>query len=400
MFDRIGRNLAEGWARVRGIARAWRCPDKILVIESDDWGSLRTSTAEAYAELASCGYQMQRSCYSVDALESDGDLNELFDVLDQFKDARGYPACITGNMVLANPDFAAIRENEFSCYVHEPVEATLQSSPGRGGVARLWREGMAKRLFRPQFHAREHVRWWEWLSALRRGSPEALRTFDLNMCGVPLAVSKERQSFFQPIHVDHPAPPGGSADSAEMIAQGLQLFHGQFGFRSLSTIAPNCAWTDDTESVWAQNGVRYIQGGYLQLVVTAAGTASRAHYLGQRSNYHGWYLVRNCTFEPSKAAGEDYWMNCLAQIAQAFRFKIPAIVCSHRVNYVGSIAQPNRNRGLGQLRRLLEQVRAKWPDVHFLSSAELGYMIENNIRRVRELDGKEKEIFPADTQDH
>lgn len=397
MIDRITRNLGKCWARARNTGRAWRCPDRILVIESDDWGALRTSTAEAHATLASCGYQMERSCYSVDSIETDDDLGQLFDLLDDFKDPRGRPACITGNMVLANPDFSAIRESGFRRYVYEPVVATLQSSPGRGGVARLWREGMAKRLFRPQFHAREHVRWWEWLDALRRGSPEALRTFDLKMCGVPLAVSKEQQSFFQPIHVDHPAPPGGNAGSTDLITQGLRLFQEQFGFRSLSTIAPNCAWTGDTESIWAQNGVRYIQGGYQQLVVTAAGTVLRAHYLGERSKYDGWYLVRNCTFEPSRAAGEDYWVKCLAQISRAFRLRIPAIVSSHRVNYVGSIVESNRDRGLGQLRLLLEQVREKWPDVHFLSSAELGYMIENNIRRVRDLDGREKEIFPRVT---
>ncbi len=397
MINRIKRNLAKCWARARNVARAWRCADRILVIESDDWGSIRTSTTEAYAELASRGYEMRQSCYSVDALETDDDLGELFDLLDDFEDSRGYPACITGNMVLANPNFDAIRRSGFERYTYEPVEATLQSTPQRGGVARLWREGMANRLFRPQLHAREHVRWWEWLEALRRGSPEALATFDLKMCGVPLAVSREQEGFFQPVYVDHPLPPSGSDDLAKMVAEGVRLFEEQFGFRSLSTIAPNCAWTGETEDVWARHGVRYIQGGYEQLVISAAGTVSRAHYLGERSKCDGWYLVRNCTFEPSKNAREDYWRNCLAGIARAFRFKIPAIVTSHRVNYIGSIVERNRRRGLEQLRRLLEQVRVKWPDVHFLSSAELGFMIENNIRRVRDLDGREEEIFPEVT---
>ena len=89
-----------------------------------------------------------------------------------------------------------------------------------------------------------------------------------------------------------------------------------------------------------------------------------------------------------------YTNTCLAQIARAFRFGIPAIVTSHRVSYVGSIVAANRKRGLDQLGRLLASVVSRWPEVHFLSSAELGYMIEHDIRRAGGLDGREGGAFP------
>jgi hypothetical protein len=394
MFQAIRQNTRSLFSRINNFARGWRCSDNILVIESDDWGSIRTSTPEASRLLAAHGYDLEHSCYSNDALETDEDLEALFDVLDKYRDRRGRPACITGNMVMANPDFDAIRKNGFQRYIYEPVRKTLDRFLERRKVAQLWQTGMKNKWFRPQFHAREHVHWRQWLDALQKGSPEALLTFDLNMCGVPLAVSKERQSFFQPVYIQYQTVEKGDEDSMLMIREGIQLFHEQFGFTSLSTIAPDCAWTDGVEQIWAENGIRYIQGGYQQYRDTAAGKSPRMHFLGEKSLHNGRYLVRNCAFESAQTDAEDYYEKCLNQVAFAFLFKRPAIVTSHRVNYIGSIDASNRNRGLVQLRRLLDQVLAKWPDVNFLSSAELGFMIENDLHRVRELENREEEVFP------
>lgn len=397
IFDtsQLGQNIKKVWARFQNFAYAWRCPDKILVIESDDWGSIRTSTPEAYKVLVSRGYDMSRSCWSVDALETDDDLEALFDVLDSFKDCRGRPAGITANMVMANPDFPAIHASKFQRYVYEPVSATLTKSPGRNNVAGLWQKGMKNKLFIPQFHAREHVRWWAWIEALQKGSPEALQTFDLKMCGVPLAVSKEQQSFFQPIYLSPRLLKNAQADLTVMISEGIQLFEDQFGFRSLSTVAPNVTWNNDSERIWSASGIRYIQGGYLQYSETDVGQKSKVHYLGEMTNNNGIYLVRNCNFEPTQTVGKDDWKRCFRQITHAFHMKTPAIINSHRVNYIGSIEKSNRDRGLTQLKRLLEVVCARWPEIHFLSSAELGYMIEHDLKRVRDLEDKEDEVFPV-----
>ncbi|MDD4356861.1 MAG: hypothetical protein PHN98_06380 [Smithellaceae bacterium] len=395
MFMSVGHVAVGAYARLRGFARSWRCPDRILVIESDDWGAIRTSTPEAYHYLVSLGYDMKRSRWSLDAMETDDDLTALFDVLSRFRDYRGCPAGMTANMVMANPDFAAIRDNGFQRYVYKPVWDNLAASPHRKGVTALWMDGMKNRLFRPQFHAREHIRWWEWMNALRNGSREAIDTFDLNMCGVPLAVSREQQSFFRPVFIDPPSNNNDDVDIARMISEGIEYFHKQFGFRSLSTVAPNVTWSDETERLWARHGIRYIQGGFLQHMVTDRSHRRIAHYLGERSEHGAIYLVRNCAFERSASEKGDAWQRCFSQINRAFYLKTPAIVCSHRVNFIGSIIESNRKRGLAQLEQLLSAVRVRWPDVNFLSSAELGYMIENNLSRVRDLEGRESEIFPA-----
>ena len=179
-----------------------------------------------------------------------------------------------------------------------------------------------------------------------------------------------------------------------MISEGVKLFEKQFGFHSLSTVAPNCAWTDAVEQIWTTNGIRYIQGGFCQHYITDSKKRLVPHYLGQKSQFNAYYLVRNCTFEPAKEKGDDHWKGCLTQIERAFKLKTPAIVSSHRVNYIGSISKANRTKGLNQLKQLLREVTSRWPEVIFLSSPELGYMIEHGITKVCNLEGLEKRIYP------
>ncbi|MCX5682214.1 MAG: hypothetical protein NT049_00810 [Planctomycetota bacterium] len=240
------------------------------------------------------GYPMERSSYSRDALETDEDLAGLFEVLDRVRDSRGRPACVTANMIMANPDFERIRAAGFREYSFEPAGDTLARSTERRKVPQLWAEGLARRLFIPQLHAREHVRWWEWLEALRAGSREALETFELGMCGVPMGASKEGQSFFKPPYLDGGKLSLAGVDLEALIRDAARLFRQQFGFRSLSTIAPNYCWTDSVERIWADEGIRFVQGAVFQVVDLPDETWRRPHYCGERGPAGLGYLVRNC----------------------------------------------------------------------------------------------------------
>lgn len=179
-----------------------------------------------------------------------------------------------------------------------------------------------------------------------------------------------------------------------MIRDGVDLFQKQFNFKSLSTVAPNVSWTDDAENIWLSCGIRYVQGGLIQYLDGKIKRRQRIHYLGEKSRHNVLYLTRNCNFEPSRFPHHDAWKACLRDIARAFVFRKPAIISSHRVNYIGAIDQDNRTKGLFQLRKLLFAVRQRWPDIYFLSSPELGYMVENNIRRVEDLEPMKAGIFP------
>jgi hypothetical protein len=86
--------------------------------------------------------------------------------------------------------------------------------------------------------------------------------------------------------------------------------------------------------------------------------------------------VRNCDLETTQC-GEAAAAACLREVGRAFRFRTPAVIGTHRVNFVGSISPENRQQGLNCLARVLKSIMQRWPDAIFLSSPELGYLIEH-----------------------
>lgn len=102
------------------------------------------------------------------------------------------------------------------------------------------------------------------------------------------------------------------------------------------------------------------------------------HYMGQRSCSGIRYLTRNVFFEPSSNPDFDWIDDCLARIQLAFKFGAPAILSTHRVNFIGRLDPNNRSRTLKQFNQLLQAVIKKWPDVEFVSSDKLASIIDNN----------------------
>ncbi len=373
------RNIISALARWLNHSKAWRTDKKIVVIESDDWGSIRTSNRKAYDTLVQDGYDMSKSPYTLDSLETNEDLTELYKVLNSVKDSQGNPACFTANMIMANPDFDAIEKNNFSIYVYETVDKTLDKYEGRGKVRELWKHGVETKVFSPQLHAKEHVRYWDWMNALKENDDEAIKTFQLGMCGLPRVVSKNGQSYFHPPYIDDKILSEHNVDLNQLISEGAELFKKEFGFYSKTTIAPNCGWTSSCEKIWKQNHIKFIQGGYLQEYHYANKTKYIAHYLGEKSKTEGLtYLVRNCTFEPSTSTNQNYWESTFKQVESAFKKNKPALISSHRVNFIASINEKNRENGLIQLKKLLNKITEQFPEVIFLNSSQLGELILND----------------------
>jgi hypothetical protein len=95
------------------------------------------------------------------------------------------------------------------------------------------------------------------------------------------------------------------------------------------------------------------------------------HFFGQRNEHGQRYNVRNVHFEPVMNPNVDIVDRALAQIAIAFAFRRPAVINTHRVNYIGSIDPKNADLGLSALKKLLISITRRWPDVKFISTDQL-----------------------------
>lgn len=349
----------------------WRTDRKIVVIESDDWGSIRMPSKETYSRFLEKGFDISGSDYNrLDSLETNEDLLMLFETLDRHKDHVGRSAVITANIVVANPDFRRIEQSGFKDYFYEPVVDTFSRHSGRDQVLSLWKQGCFERIFHPQFHGREHVNTVRWMNALRRRTPDILFSFS----NETTFSGNGDYNFMEVLDYNSPSD---LVDMKESLDEGLDLFERIFGFRSRSFIPPCYVWDSEIEESLSLSGIKYIQGLVIQSVPT--GTFGRYtkkyNFLGKRNEYGQYFLTRNCFFEPSLTRSSDPVSECLDRIKYAFRWRKPAIICSHRINYIGSLVEENRRRNLEHLDELLRKILKIWPETEFVTSDQLGEII-------------------------
>lgn len=346
---------------------------RYLIIESDDWGAIRTPSKQALGAFEKRGMDLGNSVYKSDSLACNEDLEQLFNLLQSIRDKKGNPLKITANVIMANPDFKKIKAEGFSNYYFEDFRETLLKYPAHDKAFLKWQQSIADGLFVPQFHGREHLQYNRWLKALRSGNEDVLFCFDW---GTTYSGNAD-YSFMEAYDWDDP----NDVDvHKKIIAEGLSMFEKVFGFASKSFIAPCYNWDPELEQFLQSTSIKLLQGTRFQFAPT--GTFEKynliPHYFGETSKRGLTYNVRNCFLEPSQNTGKDWVDSCLAQIGVAFMWQKPAIICSHRINYIGFIDERNRDRGLRDLKSLIDTVLKKWPDVQFISTDQLDEIMAVN----------------------
>ncbi len=363
-------NLRKNLSNVLG----WRTDRKIIVIESDDWGSIRTKSMEAFNTMVTGGLELASSNFTrFDSLESNSDLELLFSTLRKHKDSTGRHPVFTPMCIVANPDFYKIQKSNFKEYFYEPFTETCYKYPEHNKVKDLWLDGIRERLFVPQLHGREHLNAIRWLRALKDGNKGMLLAFQNESFGC--AVYKGKRL---PDHLAAFDPEFGSDIPylENVTLEAGKLFESICGYKPKHFIASNSPEPKCLEPILKQIGVEYLTRYKLQTYPLGDGKFERQfNWLGKRNKYGQIYLTRNAGFEPSDPSGLNIIENCLSEITVSFEWKKPAIISSHRVNYVGFLNTRNRQNGLELLDILLGKIIKKWPTVEFMTSVELGDLI-------------------------
>lgn len=361
--------------------KGWRTKRHIVVLESDDWGSVRMSSLESFERLKAAGVPVDTDHYNInDALESNEDLEMLYETLQKFKDSTSRHPVMTGVNVVANPDFKAIAKNDFKEYVYEPYTKTCERYPNHDRVYDLWKKGIAERIFVPVLHGREHLNAQFWMRALQKGDLSTVVAFRECVTGIPrkgiggVTVPNFQAAFEIETTDDLPY-------QQEVIKTGAELFEKLYGYKAKFFVPTNGWFNNSLEKALFDSGVMYIDTAKKQREPLGNGQYKvNTRFVGDKNQYGQIYLTRNCFFEPA-ATGfevpENYdWLNyCLKEIEIAFRWHKPATISSHRVNYIGYLHPENREKGLKALSQLLGEIIKRWPDVEFMTSVELGDLI-------------------------
>jgi hypothetical protein len=356
--------------------KGWSTNKKIVVIESDDWGSVRIPNTQTYEALLKKGMPLDKNRYTkFDGLETPSDLSILFDLLSSHKDVNQNSAVITVNSLAANPDFEKIRENNLTSYHYETLFDSYQKNSSRQAMTDLWKKGIEENIFYPQFHGREHLHPGRWMQAVMNCEKERICFEYDTIPGINLG-TPNRINYLAAFDFYNEAEK--LAIETDLV-DGLQLFEAVFGFKSESFIASQSIRGSHINSILAKTGVKYHQNAqqllpYLEDI--KHGIVNK--YWGFKDEYGLLYWRRNVTFEPSKNQNLDWVNMSMSEINNAFTFGKPAVINSHRVNYMGHLSKKNQSDSLKALDTLLKAIVKKWPTVEFMNSQQLGEYLSTN----------------------
>ena len=353
--------------------RGFHTKRKLLIIESDDWGSIRMPNIETFEKIKQLGDCPEKDAFlSNDCLENTLDLQMLYDVLTSVKDCNGNPAILTANFAMANPDFENIDYINNS-YKYEIFTDTYKHYYPKEDVLGEVFNGIKLGCFCPQLHCREHLNVNRWLNDLKFSNQNTKLAFDNKMIGVGKSFDFDNIfGYMDAFNTDY----NSSDDLGKIINEASTIFNDVFGYKSSTFVASCFVWNDVLECFLQDIGVEGIQSSVWQNVPMIKNghnvLTRKIRFSGQKNKLGHIYNVRNCSYEPAYLQNPDVCAkDCFDQIKRSFKWGKPAVINSHRFNYIGSINPPNSERNLFYLKRLLEKVVSEFPDVEFVSTPQL-----------------------------
>lgn len=359
--------------------RGYHTDRHMVVIESDDWGSIRMPSKEVFLELQKIGDSPEKDPFlSNDCLESEQDLENLYSVLNSVTDKYGRPAVVTANFAVANPDFNRIDRKE-GIYYYEGILKTYQRYYPNSDIMGTIHKGIKLGVFFPQLHCREHVNVNRWMQALHNGNQDVITAFENKMIGVGASFTQD--NIFGYMDAFNTVC-SSDTELAQILNDAASMFEKLFGFPSETFVASCFVWNRALEKELSQLRIRGIQSACWQNDPVGQGgeykIKRRIHFTGEKTPFGQRYTVRNCSFEPAyKNDPQACAQRCLKEVEKSFSDRKPAIITSHRLNFISEINPQNAKANLEGLRELLLGIVNKYPDVEFVTTPQLLKIMEN-----------------------
>lgn len=317
--------------------------------------------------------------------ESSDDLDALAATLRAMRDGSGRHPVMTLYLNAAVPDFNAVAATEYRSYVRE---FAYDRHPT---VLRSLKRGMDHGIFDVQFHGREHFSDRLWLEALQGDYPGfrgALARHRIPLRGHPgydrLATQDPRFAYLHRHFIDPTVSPPRALrveEQAVMIREGLDVLEKHLGVRPVIMAAPGHVWDLNTLEASQREGMLFIDTEAMPIHAVR-----RERELETLPEAPAWFqrphgvqtILRNCWFEPYWAENDEHHARAqarvtLQQVRHAFAEGLPAVISTHAMNYTGDRAR--RDRHLTILADLLREVLREFPEVMFLSAADLARYI-------------------------
>ena len=305
----------------------------VFIVESDDWGPGPTEQAAA--------------------------LEAIAEVLSRYRDSDGHPALMTIGVVLSIPDADGIAATG-------KYQARFLDEPACRVIVEALKRGEAAGVFDLQLHGLAHYWPDNFMAAWRRD--ETIRRWLIKESWRTENLPPWLQSRWIDAVDGLPSKPLERHAVREAVRREIEGFHRCFGRQPKVVVPPTFVWDETVETAYAEAGVEVLitpGGRYRGRDAQGRLTEPERHYYNGELLATGLTaLVRDIYFEPALGHRPD---EVLAAVADKWRRREPALLETHRFNFLGD----NLPESLACLENLLRQVLAHHPRVRFLSSHQL-----------------------------
>lgn len=359
----------------------WRTNRKLIVIAVDDYGNVRLDSKKARENLDKAGLKVNNRFDAYDTMETKFDLEALYEVLTAVRDKNERHAVFTPYALPCNIDFERVKSEGYKDYSYELLPVTFNKlSSGDpmnyNGAWDMWKEGISHGLMTPQFHGREHLNLKVFREKLRKQDKELMfclknRSYtSISSSGYDTIGYTQSFAFSDKTEVE---------DFPEILNSGIKAFKEVYNVSPTVFTPPAQQFPKSLEPSLKDFGLIYYNMPFFQKRHIGGGKyKTEFNFSGYNRTNDSFTQVRNVVFEPNDNRNIDWIPYCIKQIEAAFRWRKPAIISSHRVNFCGYIDENNRKQGLESLKILLKKIVDTWPDVEFVSANELGSIMRDN----------------------
>jgi len=323
------------------LVRHWREPVlkyPVVIIESDDWGPGPAEQASRLVEIGA--------------------------VLSRYSDRDGHPPVMTISVVLGAPDVAAIQEGGFRRY-----QRVTLADPRYRELLTVFQNGVRQGVFALQLHGMEHL-WPPTFMRLAQQDGAVSRWLEQG----DYAETETLPPAVQSRWIDGSTLPSQPLDAtaiAAAVREEVMTFQEIFGSSPTVAVPPTFIWNSEVERAWAADGVQFVvTPGRRYTMRNPHGQPAgvdRLMFSGEIGEGGVSYLLRDIYFEPTFGHQAE---QVLAEIRQRWRLGRPALLETHRSNFLGEASA--HQHSLQELQRLLDSVLREWPQVRFMSTEELG----------------------------
>lgn len=354
----------------------WRTSRKIIVIESDDWGSFRFKNQKIRDQYIRNYIPDDWMNYN-DCFESYEDVEALSTVLTSVKDINNNSACFTFLMNPANPDFKKIEQLKFQHFYNESFLETLAKRKDGQQILSWYKEALNENLIEVGFHGREHLNVHSWMNDLNLVNATTKKGFKDRIWGKSIISGiKTNQSHRSTYNISSYSD---LVDLKQNIQEGIELINETFNQQTSYFLPPDGPYHLKLNQTLVDNGIKYIGLGKLHNnPLEPKWYQKKMFWLGRQTKEGLKVITRNVIFEPASPKSSDWVGTALINIEKAFKYKHPAVISTHRANYTGTLNPNNRKNSLKQLESLLKQISEKWPNVEFMTSSQLGDTFEKS----------------------